>query len=249
MSFTPDDRQSVYRNEMYNYVNLYNLDFKHCKIMDDYIPRKDAEIVSWSANFSAQVATNAAVWEIPYNEVTDLQNATALFATLQAQAGSPAKTSIIVAQKDAARKNLVGIIRAMAGFRLKNPIITDAQRRALGLRVRDAKPSSIKPPHTRPELDIDVVDVRRLAVNFRDMGSKSKARPYGVNGALIKHATLDTPPADHDALTRTVLATRTPHILEFTEEERGETVYVVICWQNEKGELGPWSEIESAIVP
>jgi hypothetical protein len=46
-----------------------------------------------------------------------------------------------------------------------------------------------------------------------------------------------------------VLATRTPHILEFTEEERGKTVYVAICWQNEKGEKGPWSEIESAIVP
>jgi hypothetical protein len=28
---------------------------------------------------------------------------------------------------------------------------------------------------------------------------------------------------------------RTPHILEFTEEERGKTVYVAICWQNEKG--------------
>jgi hypothetical protein len=27
---------------------------------------------------------------------------------------------------------------------------------------------------------------------------------------------------------------------EFTEEER---------WQNEKGEKGPWSEIESAIIP
>jgi hypothetical protein len=41
----------------------------------------------------------------------------------------------------------------------------------------------------------------------------------------------------------------TPHVLEFTEEERGKTVYVAICWQNEKGQKGPWSEIENAIVP
>jgi hypothetical protein len=52
-----------------------------------------------------------------------------------------------------------------------------------------------------------------------------------------------------NALTRTVLATRTPYVLEFTEKERGKTVYVAICWQNEKGECSPWSEIESAIAP
>jgi hypothetical protein len=69
------------------------------------------------------------------------------------------------------------------------------------------------------------------------------------NGAVIVYAVLAEPPADPDALTRSVLATRTPHVFEFTEEERGKTVYVAICWQNEKGEKGPWSEIESAIVP
>ncbi|MDR0729189.1 MAG: hypothetical protein LBF19_03575 [Prevotellaceae bacterium] len=33
------------------------------------------------------------------------------------------------------------------------------------------------------------------------------------------------------------------------KEERGKTVYVAICRQNEKGENGRCSEIESAIVP
>jgi hypothetical protein len=171
------------------------------------------------------------------------------FATLHAQADSPAKTSIIVAEKNAARDALVEKIRALVGFRLKNPVITDAQRIALGLHVHDTTPTTIPVPKTRPELDIDVLDFRRLKVVFRDMGSKSNAKPYGVNGAVIIYAVLDAPPADVSALTRSVLATRTPHILEFTEEERGKTVYVAICWQNEKGEKGPWSEIESAIVP
>ena len=135
------------------------------------------------------------------------------------------------------------------GFRLRNPIITDAQRIALGLHVRDTTYTTVSVPKTRPELDIDVVGFRRLKVIFRDMGSDSKAKPYGTIGAVIAYAVLDAPPADPDALTRTVLATRTPYIIEFTEEERGKTVYAAICWQNEKGERGPWSEIESAIVP
>jgi hypothetical protein len=108
---------------------------------------------------------------------------------------------------------------------------------------------TIPVPKSLPELDIDVVDFRRLKVIFHDMGSDSKAKPYGVNGAVIVYAVLNAPPADVNALAHSVLATRTPHILEFTEEERGKTVYIAICWQNEKGERGPWSEIGSAIVP
>jgi hypothetical protein len=59
---------------------------------------------------------------------------------------------------------------------------------------------------------------------------------------------LDHPPADAGELTKALLATRTPHTLEFTEEERGKTVYVALQWQNNKGQKGPWSEILWAIV-
>ncbi|MDR2469627.1 MAG: hypothetical protein LBD27_04005, partial [Tannerella sp.] len=188
-------------------------------------------------------------WGIPTNEVIVLQTSNTTFATLHAQADSPARTAILVAEKNTARKALIKLIREMVGFRLKNPVITDAQRIALGLHVHDTTHSNIPVPVTRPELDIDVVDFRRLKVLFHDMGSSNKAKPYGVNGAVIAYAVLDAPPASPYALTSTVLATRTPHTFEFAEEERGKTVYIAICWQNEKGQRGPWSEIESAIVP
>jgi hypothetical protein len=222
---------------------------KGMSIKSDYIPKKDAELVPWSANFTAGIAANAGEWGIPADEVSALQTADATFAMLHAQADSPARNAIIVAGKNTARKELVAKIRELTRFRLKNPVITGAQRIALGLHVRDTTYTTIPVPKSRPELDIDVVDFRRLKVVFHDMGSDSKAKPYGVIGAVIAYAVLDAPPAGAGALTRNVLATRTPHILEFTEEERGKTVYVAICWQNEKGEKGHWSEIESAIVP
>jgi hypothetical protein len=218
-------------------------------VKSDYIPKKDSELVPWSANFTAKVAANASEWGILPDEVAALQTANASFAALYTQADSPARTSIIVAEKNAARKTLVEEIRKLSGFRLKNPVITDTQRVALGLHVRDATYTTIPAPKSHPELDIDVFDFRRLKLIFHNMGSESKAKPYGVNGAVIACAVLDARPANHDALTRTVLATRTPYILEFTEEERGKKVYIAICWQNEKGEKGPWSEIKSAIVP
>jgi hypothetical protein len=231
------------------YIYIFKLIILNIKIIADYIPKKDAELVAWSENFGKQVADNGWAWGIPTEEVTGLQTAVTTFSSLQKQADSPAKTSVIIAEKNAARSILIERIRALVNFRLRNPVITDAQRIAMGLHVRDTTQTTIQVPNTRPELDIDVVDFRRLKVLFRDMGSKSKAKPYGVIGAVIAFATLDVPPANPSALTRTVLATRTPHTLEFTEEERGKTVYIAICWQNEKGQRGPWSEIESAIVP
>jgi hypothetical protein len=215
----------------------------------DYIPRKDAELVRWSANFATKVSENMSAWNIPNQELYNLHAAVSDFTVLHAQADSPAKTAIIVAEKNAARKTLIGLIRGLVNFQLKNPIITDAQRIAMGLHVHDTTPTTIPAPVSRPEFDIDVLDLRRLKVNFRDMGATTKAKPYGINGAVIFYALLDTPPASTAALTRNVLATRTPFTLEFTESERGKTVYVAMCWQNEKGEKGPLSEIESAIVP
>jgi hypothetical protein len=217
--------------------------------MLDYIPKKDSEMLAWSSNFSEKVSENATAWEIPAAEVTDLQGAFTAFAMLYMQTDSPARTSVIVAQKNDARKVLITKIRALVNFRLRNPVITDAQRIELGLRVHDTTPTPVPVPASRPELDIDVLDIRRLKLIFHDMGRQGKAKPYGVDGAVIVYAVLDAPPASPDALTRSVLATRTPHILEFSEEERGNTLYVAICWQNKKGQRGPWSEIESAIIP
>jgi hypothetical protein len=196
-----------------------------------------------------KVTANASKWEIPPEEIASLQNSYNAFVLLHKKANSPNKTTVIVAEKNAARKKLTGTIRALAGFRLKNPIITAAERIDIGLHVRNTTPTAIDVPKTRPELFIEAVDFRRLKVSFYDQGSTKKAKPYGINGAVIICAALNEPPKDHSALIHSVLATRTPYVIECTEAERGKTLYVAACWQNKKGQQGVWSEIVSAIVP
>ncbi|MDR1180838.1 MAG: hypothetical protein LBL13_02525 [Bacteroidales bacterium] len=215
----------------------------------DYIPKKDSELASWCANFTLKVAANASKWEISPEEIAELQDSYEAFVLLQKKADSPDRTTVIVAEKNAARKKLIGCIRTLAGFRLKNPIITDAERIDMGLHVRDTTPTNLDVPKTRPEATIEVMDFRRLKISFHDQGSTKNAKPYGIDGAVIICAALDAPPKDRSALNRSMLVTRTPYIIECTEEERGKTLYVSVCWQNKKGQKGPWSEIISAIVP
>jgi hypothetical protein len=70
-----------------------------------------------------------------------------------------------------------------------------------------------------------------------------------MDGAVIFWAVLDHVPSGIEELVNSVLATRTPHILEFTGKDRGKTVYIALRWQNTKGRMGPPSGIQSAIVP
>jgi hypothetical protein len=125
-----------------------------------------------------------------------------------------------------------------------------------GLNSKDEIKTTIPVPKTRPEFSFRVRDVRRIEVHFQDQGSDTKARPYGFSGAVISYDVLEPdrfadrkPPAEPRRLTRTELATATPHVLEFTEEERGKTMYAALQWQNLKGDRGPWSEIQSTVIP
>jgi hypothetical protein len=92
--------------------------------------------------------------------------------------------------------------------------------------------------------------IRRLTIHFYDQGSvKSKAKPAGQHGAEIRWAILDTPPVDVKELIHSSFDTRTPFTLEFEGHECGKTVYFCLCWENTRGEKGPWSKIVSAVIP
>ncbi|MDR1565820.1 MAG: hypothetical protein LBS48_00875, partial [Treponema sp.] len=69
------------------------------------------------------------------------------------------------------------------------------------------------------------------------------------NGAVISWGIFDTPPESLKAMTNTVLATRSPHLLHFDEEERGKRVYITLQWQNESGIRGDPAEMQMAVIP
>jgi hypothetical protein len=215
----------------------------------DPLPQNEEGLLDFGENFVPQVVTNAEALQIPAKEATDVQTAFTSFKTLHAQAKSPTRNPIITAEKNAAKEEFIRLVREMINFRFANPIITDAIRIQYGLHVKDTTHTPHGVPTTRPDFTLSNKDFRRLDVDFHDQGTTSKAKPYGISGAVISWSVLDHPPADGGELTKAILATRTPHTLEFTEEERGQTVYVALQWQNNKGQKGPWSEILWAIVP
>jgi hypothetical protein len=213
------------------------------------IPEKESELVVWGENFINQIVLYAGPWEIPPHEVDELKNAYTQFANLHSVTDSPARTTIIVAQKNEAKEIFLSLTRLMIDFRLQNPIITNDQRIALGIHVKDKIYTPILTPSKAPKISVSVEDKRQVKISIQDVDKSGKSKSYGIIGGVITYAILASPPSDQEQLTHSVLATRSTHVLTFKEEDRGKTVYIAARWENEKGETGPWSDIISTIIP
>jgi hypothetical protein len=131
-----------------------------------------------------------------------------------------------------------------------NVHVTPDDLRGMGIVVPSSSRTPAPVATTYPDYDIDSGTIRRLILNFYDQGQKkSKAKPPGQHCAEILWALRNTPPTSLKELSNSAVDTHTPFTLEFDENERGETVYFALRWENTRGEKGPWSEIMSAIIP
>jgi len=89
---------------------------------------------------------------------------------------------------------------------------------------------------------------REVVFKYRVMGSARRGKPDGYH-AIIRWAILDKRPESHNDLHNTIVSSSSPHVLTFSEEDRGKTVYYSLCWQSRAGLMGPWSDIGSTRVP
>jgi hypothetical protein len=129
------------------------------------------------------------------------------------------------------------------------PLVSDDDRRSMGIAIRDTTRTPVKPPKTYPEFIVDSSMIRCLTISFWDLGSKSKAKPQGVHGAEIRWAILDKAPLTIDELVHSNFDTSSPFELTFDDTERGKSVYFCLRWESTRGDKGPWSEIVMAIIP
>jgi hypothetical protein len=219
----------------------------------DYIPKNDGEFNAWFKNLNlyvgGKVSGSTPEWKHIPQEDSDALNAAYLdWYTFYAPMLKP-HTKAETMAKNEARKRAEKVIRPFVKQYLHFKPVTSADRINMGIPVHDDIRTSHGVPTELVEFFFKLKGIRSIEVHFKVLGAANKAKPYMYDGAVIIWDVLDKPPAQPDDLNRHTLASRTPHTLSFKETERGKTVYVALCWQNEKAQLGPWSEIQSAVIP
>jgi hypothetical protein len=159
-------------------------------------------------------------------------------------------TPVDTGAKNDARKTAVKVVRPFVAQFLKFEPVTDEDRTAMRIRNRDTTRSTIGVPTTRPVItDIKTLGGFQVELRFQDMATPgSKAIPYGFSGCLLHFVWGAERVADYAALVQGQLMTRSPWTLALPPEAEKTYLSCAPRWQNAKGEVGPWGEIQTTVI-
>lgn len=213
--------------------------------MPDFLPRREADLLQWSTHFDRRINESPADLGLSPQEAADYRARHEAFAAAYQLARQPAtRTASVVVAKDDARAAVVALARVLAGVVRANPAVTDAQRIALGLRVRTGPPSRIGPPQAAPGLVV-VPLVGRKAVRVRlfDPASPTRrAKPRGVAGAAVFAFVGEAEPGTSARWVFCRNTTRTTADIDLPPGvPPGAAVWVAAHWFNPTGRRGPAS--------
>jgi hypothetical protein len=219
-----------------------------------YIPSNAAQFKAFTLNLlryvEKKLAASSAPWTafIPVARFDEVMSSYDAFTTaFQVAEQTPTHANILRRQE--AQAAAAAVLRAFVNQFLRFPPVTNGDRAEMGVPNHDTIRTDHKVVAELVDFVIHVSAVRELRVEFWIQGAAHKAKPEGYDGAVLIWGIRDTPPEKPEDLEHHTMASRTPYTLYFEETERGKTVYIALCWQNERGITGAWSEYKSAIIP
>jgi hypothetical protein len=215
-----------------------------------FIPSKDGELVTWSADFAAKLTSTPTAFGCTAGQATAYATLDAAFAAAVGTATDPStRTRGTVAAKDAAKVPLVAMARELARIINAFPGITNQQRIDLGLTPRSGQVSPINPPAEAPVLEVVAAVGRTLKLKLRSIDSDRRGKPAGVAGASLFSYVGASAPADVADWTFEGSTTRTTFDLEFPPTVApGAQVWLTAFWFNPRTQSGPACTPECAYV-
>jgi hypothetical protein len=155
------------------------------------------------------------------------------------------RSPVNIVAKDTAKAALEAQTRMLARIVRANRAVTSTMRVELGLSQRNGggKSPAINPPDSPPRLDILSICGWTVRLNLRSADSTRRGKPKGVRAATILGHVGDNPPSD--AAQWSFLANTSVTTVDVSFRGNipaGAKVWLTACWQNPRGDKGPWSE-------
>jgi hypothetical protein len=217
----------------------------------DYVPAKDGELLFWVKNLFTDVELNAMRWGLNPSSWMHINPPLIMtYDVALAKALNPNRGAADVLEKNEARDILKTAVRKyVKEFLEYNSLISDDDRKRMGLPVHDPRPTPVHDPDTIPVVTVKVIAPGALEFHVVDSKSGKKAKPAGIHGFEFRWLVADTAPTDWEQLIHSSFSTRTPLKITFSGNDRGKTLYFALRWENTRGVKGLWTEIISTIIP
>jgi hypothetical protein len=219
----------------------------------------------WIAYMTGSLLT---AWNVPAEQFTELK---ALFekaeALLQKAMDISERTHVITIECQAAFVALKEKMRFFRDRYFKLPPLSEADWAALGFRPKDTHPTPIPVPDGVPAVTLSYPGgPHALTAHLGSMAGTQELDPtsdYGYTiyvgimppgGATLEQAASDKhylmkAPADGKGLQHVRFTRRRKEKLLFDTEDAGMMVYVCCRYENQKGEVGQWGPVASAVIP
>ena len=209
--------------------------------MPDYVPRRDSELVLWSANFVKGIG-GLLDDEMFGEHVTSVQDLQRAFAEAYSRAVDPqTRSPSSIVAKDTARAAMVRAIRSLKGQALYRPDATNEERINLGCKpVRQGKPPVVPPPTEAPTVTVIGRSGTTVTIRLSPQIGTRKKRPAGATSAIVFKFVGDVAPAD---LGQWELVRATNDVIidvPFDPTLRpGTKVWITARWQSPTSQRGP----------
>lgn len=225
----------------------------------DFLPGSDIEMQKWAGIFSTYLTANAVALGLMAADATNITTLKTAFDTTMTSNNTAQQTAQSTRQaKDTARTTFDAAIRTVVRRIQANPAVSDAQKAALGITVKDKTPTAsansaaATSGASRP---IGIVDTsQRLRHEIRFMDEKtptSRAKPANAMGCEIWVKITDqgaAAPKGIEECTFVALDTATPYVTEYEGAQAGKMAHYLLRWSYKGGEKGPISEVVSATI-
>ena len=214
-----------------------------------YIPRRDADLNSWFANFSTLLTANPTLYGQSSGTAATVAGVVATWTAAYALVTSPSsKTADTVAAKDTARFNALAVCRPVGVNISLNPAVATSDKVAIGVNPRTATPTPNTPPTTYPILTIQAGAALQLYVRYRDSAASVsvKSKPQGVGSVQLRYLISATPITDPALLTQAATLTKSPFLLQFAA---GGQCYLAAFYLLRNGKASGIGPIVSFTVP
>jgi len=216
----------------------------------DYIPRPDGDFLAWEQAFITYADANLAALGLVAADLAPITAARDNWESAYLDNDAKQNAARAARQlKDDRRAAFETAVRALVRRLQASAAVSDDERAALGITVRDGVMTPATAAATRPVGLVSTAQRLRHEIRFFDEATPTrKAKPDGVMGCEIWVKVGTTPPADPGECTFLALDTASPYVAEFDGADAGKTAYYMLRWVTTRGEKGPWSETVAATI-
>jgi hypothetical protein len=209
--------------------------------MDTFMPRPEAKFAGFVRAFVDATEALSEVLGIPPEAVEKAETQCIAYDAAFTACKQPNAGRVDREERNERRKELEHTIRAIKNAYIDSDpkgVVTDKIRLQFHLPPRDVVHTPVGTPIETPPFTLETGGYLQIIV-------RHPAKPPRYIGAVLFYKVSEKPITIIKELTSSKLLTRIKEILAFEEPDRLKTLYATLCWQNEKGELGPPSPIHS----